>query len=352
MPTIPAYVLYPLAILISAIISAYAVKKIIFITRTRKIYDIPDNIRKIHGAQIPSLGGIGIFTGYVITAMFFITDPKWYYVIAASVILFFTGIYDDIMNMRPSKKFVAQVVASAIAVIMADIRIIECYGLFGINELPYAASVALTIFLSTFFINVFNFMDGIDGLACTLAILYVLLLGILFAMLGVRGYPGVAACLTGATLGLLLFNRAPAKIYMGDTGSMFLGFTIFMLAVHCLNMSVAKWGSPHQPPSPAAAILMLSIFFLPVYDALRVFLLRASRGTSPLHADRLHLHYYLLDAGLTHNGAVRVIALTNVITIGSTVLLILMPTWLQLASMLLITSIPVVWAAKRRKQLK
>src|ERR1043165_4442100 len=100
---LPTYILYPAAILLSGIISMYAVKKIIFITRTRKIYDIPDNIRKIHGAEIPSLGGIGVFAGYMVAAAFFM-QMQWYYIMAATIILFFTGIYDDIMNMRPSKK--------------------------------------------------------------------------------------------------------------------------------------------------------------------------------------------------------------------------------------------------------
>lgn len=351
MPNIPAYILYPLAIIISAIISAYAVKKIIFITQTRKIYDIPDNIRKIHGAQIPSLGGIGIFTGYVITAMFFITDAKWYYVIAASVILFFTGIYDDIMNMRPSKKFVAQVVASAIGVLLADIRIEQLYGLLGIYELPYVASVALTIFCCTFFINVFNFMDGIDGLACTLAILYLTVLGLLFAFFHFNGYAGVSFCLVGATIGLLFFNRPPARIYMGDTGSMFLGFTIFMLGISWLKIPM-RCGPLSQDMIITTLMVLVSLFFLPVYDAVRVFILRVSKGISPLHADRLHLHYYLLDAGLTHTGAVIVITATNVATMACAWLLRGMHAMVQLGSMALITTVAILWAARRRKQLK
>ncbi len=131
---IPTYILYPAAVVVSVIISLYAVKKVIYITLHRGLFDIPDNIRKIHGTQIPSLGGIGIFAGYMIASAFFMY-LEWYYVVAASVILFFTGIYDDIMNMRPSKKLVAQLIASAITVFLADIRIISFYGIAGIWEL-------------------------------------------------------------------------------------------------------------------------------------------------------------------------------------------------------------------------
>src|SRR5205809_7907689 len=119
---LPPYLLFFAAIIVSATISLYAVKKIIFITRHRRLYDIPDNIRKIHGAQIASLGGIGIFIGYIVAAAFFmVTNLKgWNYMLVSSVLLFFTGIYDDIMNMRPSKKLLAQLIASAVAVYFAD----------------------------------------------------------------------------------------------------------------------------------------------------------------------------------------------------------------------------------------
>src|ERR1700744_2270174 len=117
----PPYLLYFIAILASLVVSLYAVRKIIFITRHRKIFDIPDNTRKIHGAEIPSLGGIGIFTGYIVVAAFFMFNDSsgWHYILISSVILFFTGIYDDIMNMRPLKKLAAQLAASAITVYFA-----------------------------------------------------------------------------------------------------------------------------------------------------------------------------------------------------------------------------------------
>lgn len=320
---VPTYILYTAALLLSAIISMYAVKKLIFITSQRRIFDIPDNIRKIHGGQIPSLGGIGIFAGYLIGASFFMY-LEWYYVIAASVILFFTGIYDDIMNMRPSKKLVAQVIASCVAVFLADIRITSLYGIGGIGELPYAVSTILSITACTFFINVFNFMDGIDGLACMLAVLYTAILAVVFAGMGDKNLTGIALSLMGASFGLFYYNTPPARIYMGDTGSMLLGFTIFTLAVACLGVYATGQGNPLMPfvhSSQALCILLLAVLFLPVYDAIRVFVLRVRKGISPLQADRAHIHYYLLDAGLSHSGAVLVIALCNIALIAITWLL-------------------------------
>lgn len=325
----PPYVLYLAAILVSAVMSMYSVKKIIFITQHRKIYDIPDNIRKIHGANIPSLGGIGIFIGYVIAASFFIF-PSWFYVIASSVILFFTGIYDDIMNMRPSKKLLAQLVASLLAVYFADIRITDMHGLFGLQIIPNWLSVGIITFCCTFFINVFNFVDGIDGLACFLAILYTGLLGLLFAIMGEVNMAGVSFGLMGATAGLLYYNFPPAKIYMGDTGSMMLGFSIFLLSIlfihtypgHSINITSIVISTN------GAIIVVTSILFLPVFDALRVFALRAAKGISPLNADRTHLHYYILDAGFNHSQA-------GLIIISASLIMILAGYLLQNVSLLL-----------------
>jgi UDP-GlcNAc:undecaprenyl-phosphate/decaprenyl-phosphate GlcNAc-1-phosphate transferase len=348
---VPEYFLYPAALIVSMLISIYAVRKIIFITDRRKIYDVPDNIRKIHGDRIPSLGGIGVFTGYIIASAFFMY-LEWYYVVAASVILFFTGIYDDIMNMRPSKKLVAQLIASAVIVIFADIRIRSLFGIAGIYELPYIVSTGLTIFLCTFFINVFNFMDGIDGLACVLTILYTGVQAALFALLGDHNMTGIALSLMGATIGLLVFNIAPAKIYMGDTGSMMLGLTIFTFAVSFIDL----YASGHTPTqvtlvhsSQAAMGIMFSLLLLPVFDALRVFTFRLLRGTSPLHADRSHVHYMLLDVGFSHTAAVAVIASLNVVVLLAGWLMQDLPLMVNLAGQVALLLLAAAWLSSRRK---
>ena len=317
--SLPPILLYLLSVILSAAISMYTVKKVIFITRKRRIYDIPDNIRKIHGEQIPSLGGIGIFTGFIAAAPLFITSDfkGWNYMVISLVILFFTGVYDDIMNMRPSKKLLAQLIASAITVYFADIRLQSLYDWLGMGELNYWLTIGLTTFLCTFFINVFNFIDGIDGLACMMAIIYAAVAGGLFILSGQAAAACVAFCLLGATIGLLYYNYSPARIYMGDTGSMISGFTIFILLMLVLQApggNAVAGLSPIHSGSEALTIIV-AMLFLPVFDALRVFAVRASRGISPLRADRRHLHYYLLDAGLTHAQSAWILSGTTLITI-------------------------------------
>jgi len=313
------YILYFIAVTVSFVVSVYTVRKVLFITTQRKIYDIPDDTRKIHGPGIPSLGGIGIFTGFLLSAAYFMYSSDWVFVIASCILLFFTGVYDDLMNMRPSKKLLAQLIASALTVYFADIRITSLYGFAGFEELPWLVSMVVTTLACTFFINVFNFIDGIDGLAGVTAVLYTALLGALFALQSSTVLAGISFSLCGATIGLLFFNFAPAKIYMGDTGSMLLGFMVFILCV----LFVQHF--PAAPPAPLASLvhsakgalmIALSILYLPVYDGIRVFILRASKGISPLRADRTHLHYYLLDAGFTHSRATFIIVSTNVLIIG------------------------------------
>lgn len=360
---IPHYILYLIAIVVSALVSMYAVKKILYITVSRKIYDIPDDTRKIHGAGIPSLGGIGIFIGFMAVASFFWPGKPlaMTYFLPPTILLFFTGVYDDLMNMRPSKKLLAQLVASAAVVYFADIRIVSLQGIMGIEVLPYWISLGGTVLACTLFINAFNFVDGIDGLACILAITYTSVLGMLFAIVLHPGFAIIAFSMAGATLGLLVYNFSPARIYMGDTGSMLLGFTIFVLSILFVNIfsgvawnaamlqAVKENGMIHS--ERGALLIVLSLLFLPVFDALRVFVLRAARGKSPLNADRAHLHYYLLDAGFTHTQAVMTILGINVLIIAIGVVMQDMNPTVGLVSMAVVagTSMVVIYVLRQKK---
>ncbi len=317
--SLPPYLLYIASVIVSAIVSMYAVKKLIFIARKRKIYDIPDNIRKIHGAEIPSLGGIGVFIGYMATIPLFIASgagPGWNYIIVSTVILFFTGIYDDLMNMRPSKKLLAQLIASAVTVYFADIRLQSLYGMWGVYELPYWLSIGLTTFLCTFFINVYNFIDGIDGLACLLGMLYCTVFGGMFLLKAQHAEACICFCLFGATAGLLYYNYAPAKIYLGDTGSMLTGFSLFIFALGILSGPVWGYSLQGDEKFPQSIIMtVVAVLFYPIFDALRVFALRIKNGISPLKADRRHLHYYLLDSGMSHAATAWLLVGVNALTI-------------------------------------
>jgi len=350
--------LYLLSLALSLAVCLYITGKVIYVTRKVKIYDTPDGTRKTHGVSIPSLGGIGIFAAYATVGGLFMwgTTIGWNIIMISSVLLLVTGVYDDMMNMSPLKKLGFQLIATTITVYGADIRMTGLMGLFGVGELPYAMSILITVFTCAFFINVFNFIDGIDGLACTLAVLYAGIIGTLFALMGHTTIACVLLSIMGGALGLLWYNRSPARIYMGDTGSMLLGFSLFIFGTLLLQRITYETGNPlvnyfHQPRS--VFVLLIALFFLPVYDGLRVFALRMMQGVSPMKADRQHLHYYLLDAGCSHTGAVAILALLNLSFVALAWLLQDMNPNLPLACVLVLAIVAtlIIKQVRNRRQL-
>jgi UDP-N-acetylmuramyl pentapeptide phosphotransferase/UDP-N-acetylglucosamine-1-phosphate transferase len=296
-----------------------AIPKIIYVAKKKQLFDKPDNNRKIHLNVTPNLGGVGIFFSFITVTSLFISAPlidKWSYIIASCVVLFLIGINDDLVTVSPYKKFMAQFVAAFITVCLADIRINSLHGIFGIYQMPYWYSVIFTIIGSMFITNAYNLVDGIDGLAGSLGIMATFLLGVSLGWLGNIGGACIAFSITGATLGFLRYNVSPAKIFMGDTGSLLIGFVISILAivfVHSYNVYNPIVAIIHS--HKGSMIVALAILFVPVFDSFRVFIRRATRGISPFRADRSHLHHYLLDAGFSHSQSVAILLISNTLII-------------------------------------
>ncbi len=320
------YILIIGSIIVSALISFLAVGRTIYITQKRKIYDTPDDIRKFHGAEIPSMGGIGVFLGFLGVGAV-LHFGNYYFVFISSAILFFTGVYDDLKNMSPLKKLIAQLLASFITIyfLFSDPHFVKGFHGLEFSQTPISwTSIAFYTLFCTFFINAFNFIDGIDALACLLAIGSTGILAVFYYLSGYIAEASLLLSLAGGTAGLLYYNRAPARIYMGDTGSMLLGFNMFVFSIIFLSKFDFKYPTqltPYVPDRQNAGIILLSILFLPMYDAVRVFILRLSQGKSPLRADRLHLHYYLLDAGFNHTKAALTIMGIFVLNVTCAILL-------------------------------
>ncbi len=322
------YLLYLTIFMDGLILSLISIPRIIYIAKKRKLFDVPDNKRKLHLTITPNIGGMGIFFGYIITIALFIGPvnnppevygfPQLHFIIASSFVLFLTGLYDDLASVNPYSKFTAQFMAAVITIYFADIRLTSLHGLFGIYELSRWVSVIFSIVGCVFITNAINLIDGIDGLAGSITVLCSLCLGLCLAASGNVGAACVAISLMGATIGFLRFNKAPAKIFMGDSGSLFVGFNISILAILSVNSYHA--GSAlsvvvHSEQPGSMLIVALSILFVPVFDSFRVFINRARKGQSPFKADRTHLHHLLLDAGFTHSETVVILLLSNVLLI-------------------------------------
>lgn len=281
-----------------------------------KAIDLLDdpNERKLHKEKTPSMGGIPIFIAV------FIALPIWLpfavlasgkYLLAACILIFLLGVRDDFDALRARHKLFAQLVIGAIVIYFADIRFMSLYGIMGIYDMPFWASALITMFTFVVITNSFNLIDGIDGLAGTVGILILGFLGFWFFQVGDQTISFLCFSMVGAMLAFLYFNWQPAKIFMGDTGSMFIGFTIAVLTVKFIdfNYSLPAASDLKYTSHIAMAVGLLSV---PLFDTLRVFILRISKGQSPMVPDRNHLHHKLLDTGLSHRQATLILLSVNV----------------------------------------
>jgi len=261
-------------------------------------FDEP-NERKMHGRRIPLLGGIAIFGAMLFaftiwSGQYF--TPKDLYIIAALIIIFFFGLRDDLAPLAPLKKLSGQVIASLIIVLFCNMGIKDLHGLLGIHEVGVVPSILLSLLVMLTIINAFNLIDGIDGLATGLGIIASALFGLVFLAYGELLMSVLAFALCGALSGFLPYNFYKASIFMGDTGTMTIGFILSVFTVHFTELSTAEAGglfSYHAIPS-----FQLSVLIVPVADMIRVFMIRIFRGRSPFSPDRNHIHHRLLQLGL------------------------------------------------------
>lgn len=281
------------------LITFFAIPVVIQVAKDKKLFDEPDE-RKVHKNVIPTLGGLGIFAGFIIAVLMgvpYAISSELQYFVAAATVIFFLGLKDDILILSASKKFIGQLVAAGIIIKFGGIQITNMHGFLGINEIPHIASIIISIFTIIVITNSFNLIDGVDGLAGSLGLLTTLVFGIYFYYAGQLTYAVMALSLSGSIIGFLIYNYSPAKIFMGDTGSLLLGLINSILVIKFINVA----GNPASNlPIEAAPAIGFSILMIPLFDTLRVFALRILDRRSPFSPDRNHVHHFLLDLGLSH----------------------------------------------------
>jgi UDP-N-acetylmuramyl pentapeptide phosphotransferase/UDP-N-acetylglucosamine-1-phosphate transferase len=309
-----------LSLAISFTITFLAIPVIVTVAERKKLFDIPDE-RKVHQTPIPSLGGLGIFAGFIIACLLavqFQTSSEFQYFLAASIVIFFLGLKDDILVISPIKKFIGQVMAAFLVIYKGGIQIKSMHGFLGIYELPEMFSLLLTYFTVIVIINSFNLIDGIDGLAGSLGLMTAIVFGIYFLQVNMIAYSVLSFSLAGSLVAFLIFNFQPAKIFMGDTGSMLIGLIASVLVVKFINVADEASASFPITASPAIGF---SVLMVPLLDTLRVFGIRIIHRRSPFSPDRNHVHHLLLDKGLSHRNITMVLVSVNVLCIAATFLL-------------------------------
>ncbi len=302
--------------IVSFLITFFLMPQVIRLGLKLDLVDKPDH-RKLHKNPIPTLGGIAIFIGFFITSIAFMIssgNSQFWYIIGCLVTLFILGIIDDLKDLSASKKFLVQFL-TAFLIAYSGIRIGNLYGLFGFYELPLAIEYILTIFVIVGVTNAFNLIDGIDGLAGGVSFINSTFIGIILLISGNFFYSIVAFALAGSLLAFLWYNFHPAKIFMGDTGSLIIGFLLAILGIYIMqeaaqiNFALGISGN--------IMIVIVGIFLIPVYDTLRVFIVRIKQRKSPFTPDKKHIHHLLIETGYNHTRSALVLYMSNILIIGA-----------------------------------
>lgn len=291
----------------SFFITFYSIPEIIKISRKKNLMDEP-GLRSSHLRKIPNLGGIAIFASICFCAPIFAYElfEIYKFLFASLVIFLYVGVVDDIVVVRAYKKIIAQIIVTILMVLGSDVRISSLFGLFGIYEINYFFSVMVSIFVFLILINAFNFLDGIDGLSGGFAIICSIIFGISYFRLGPYNYPLLILCviIIGCVLAFLYYNLSNYrinKIFMGDTGSLIIGFLIAFTAIIFIDLFVDK-SDPNIPKYhlQTAPVIAISILILPIVDTINVIFVRLIAKKSPFDADKNHIHHKLLKLNFTH----------------------------------------------------
>ena len=292
------------AFLMALGIAALTTSPVLHLARWLRLFDQPDGVRKIHTTSIPRLGGIALAAGYLspLVALLFYTntfaselrehDTRLHAFFIGALAILALGVYDDIRGCGAWAKLGVQ---SAVAVLLWSVGLrFDSFSVLGTAYDLGLFSLPVTMLWVAGIINAMNLIDGMDGLAAGVAVFASLALFLIAIMDGNAILALFASVLGGASLGFLLYNFSPALIFMGDSGSMGMGYMF----------AVASLWTVSKRSTALALLLPVVALGLPIADTFLAFGRRAIRGRSPFHSDREHIHHRLLDLGLTPRQAV------------------------------------------------
>ena len=304
-----------LALVVALVISFIATPFVRKLAFTIGAVDVPRDNRRMHKVPIPRLGGLAIFLGFMVSVFAFAEiDRQLQGILIGSVIIVLLGIIDDIHSLPARLKLVVQIVAALVAVLHGVmIQVINNPNIFSDN--PYWVlgfwSYPISIIWIVAITNSVNLIDGLDGLADGVSTIGTLTMLILALMLGEKDVSIVCGALVGACVGFIPYNRNPAKIFMGDTGSTFLGFILATVSIQGLFKYYAV----------ISFLVPFIILGLPIFDTSFAFIRRLLKGQSPMTADRSHVHHKLIDMGMNQKQAVATLYIVSVVLGLSAVIL-------------------------------
>lgn len=272
--------------------------RLVKIAKMKQIVDNP-NARKLNKVPVPVLGGVGVFFGLMFglgVAGYYVQDMEIQFeLIIAMMVMLYTGVGDDIMDISPTARFALQICTVCMMMFLCGIYIDNFHGLWNIYRLPVAVAVVLTLVSGVGIINSINLIDGVDGLCSGYGMFASLLFGICFVRMGDMSYAVLAFSMFGALIPFMMHNMfgAKYKMFLGDGGSLVLGFICSLYV-----MRIIQSGSDHITGSTVS--FTLAVLAIPVFDTLRVMTARMLKGRSPFSADKTHLHHMFIGLGFSH----------------------------------------------------
>lgn len=304
-----------LAFFLSLGLSLFTIHSIIAFSVRVGWGDEPGEKRKLHKTRVPNLGGLGIFIATCVTYFSFsdydltIRPDKLF---SISTFLFFMGIKDDMDGLKPWVRFLIEFICAFFIIFITDIRLVTLWGIFGIQELPIWLSYILTSFFIVGCLNAYNLIDGLDGLLGTLALLVAVCFGLIFEAANEWLWTLLCVAISGSLIGFLFFNWHPARVFMGNGGSLFLGTIIACLSLRVMQLPPITYQNlniiaPHT--------IAFSIIAIPLVDMVCVFVLRIAHGLSPFKADNRHIHHRILSVGINHSQVTLILLAVNIVII-------------------------------------
>lgn len=310
---------YPILFFTGAYVLTFlTIPKIIGLVEYKKLMDSP-NSRSSHIRKTPTLGGVSFFYA-LIFALFFLKNWSEFdeaiYIMPGLTILFIIGLKDDLVVLSPYTKLIAQVMAITFILVNEGFTIYSLNGFLGINEIPIYIYYIIAGFIMLTIINAYNLIDGIDGLAAIVGIIILIIYSTIFYMTKEYFFLLLSLTLNGCLIAFLKYNLSSSideKIFMGDTGSLIVGFIISILTLKFLALSPDKYDSlPFLIEN--IPLIAISILIVPLFDTARVFTIRIANKKSPFSPDRNHTHHILIDYfKLSHRKASLIIGGFNLI---------------------------------------
>jgi len=273
--------------------------------------------RRMHSHPIPRMGGLAIFLGFILSVLIFVPmTPQLRRILLGGVIIVVLGIFDDIYDLSAKLKLLVQIIAALIVTVGKEGLAIEALSnpnIFSADPYWHLGwlSIPVTVVWIVAMTNAVNLIDGLDGLSCGVCTISSMTLLVIALLLGEPQVALLVAALVGGCLGFLPYNMNPAKIFMGDTGSTFLGFILACISVQGLFKMYTL----------ISFVVPFLIFGLPIFDTCFAFIRRIAHGQSPMHPDRGHVHHRLIDMGFSQKQAVAVLyVITAILGLSAVVL--------------------------------